>query len=83
MNKVYYGPNGSMEYCQRLLEFDWDDPTLSVVGVDANSVLVKFSARKAKNKATGRVAEIRTYQEVRSIFSYSFYAFEMVLAFIA
>ena len=66
MNKVYNGHDGVLEYCVRLAEFEWSNTKLSTIGADASSVLVKWFAT-AKNKATGRQADLTTYQEVRLI----------------
>ena len=66
MNKVYMGHDGVLEYCIRLAEFEWSNMKLSTVAADASSVLVKWFAT-AKNKATGRQADLTTFQEVRFI----------------
>ena len=63
MNKIYKGHDGVLEYCVRLAEFEWSNTKLSTVAADASSVLVKFSAT-AKNKASGRQAELTLYHEV-------------------
>ena len=66
MNKIYNGHDGVLGYCIRLAEFEWSNTKLSTVAADTSSVLVKWSAT-AKNKASGRQADLMTYQEVRFI----------------